>query len=138
MSFLNRLKFYLFGFAIGLVIVYYTLLKDRERDPWLPEGRVLNGIEKASLGVSNNVNCLLDCYGYTIENFDSIFWDNAEVHFSKSKTQKEPFPEYYITSKLNDDEILVFVELDDRGGKATLKNLENLSHPKSCDCNTGY
>ena len=38
MNFLNRLKFYLIGFSLGLFLIY-TLFKDRDWD-WLPENKV--------------------------------------------------------------------------------------------------
>ena len=38
MNFLNRLKFYLVGFILGLFLVFF-LFKDREWD-WLPENKI--------------------------------------------------------------------------------------------------
>lgn len=83
MNFLNRLKFYLIGFSLGLFLIY-TLFKDREWD-WLPENKVKNFILKYPLKINLNKDqpiILNDQFAKKI--FDLII--NGNVNFSESKT----------------------------------------------------
>ncbi len=50
MNFLNRLKFYLIGFGLGLFLIY-SLFKDREWD-WLPENKVKKFILETPLKIN--------------------------------------------------------------------------------------
>lgn len=83
MNFLNRLKFYLIGFSLGLFLIY-TLFKDREWD-WLPENKVKNFILKYPLKINLKKDqsiILNDQFAKKI--FDLII--NGNVNFSESKT----------------------------------------------------
>jgi hypothetical protein len=83
MNFLNRLKFYLIGFSLGLFLIY-TLFKDREWD-WLPENKVKNFILKNPLKIiliKDQSIILNDQFAKNI--FDLII--NGNVNFSESKT----------------------------------------------------
>lgn len=83
MNFLNRLKFYLIGFSLGLFLIY-TLFKDREWD-WLPENKVKNFILKYPLKINLKKDqsiILNDQFAKKI--FDLII--NGSVNFSESKT----------------------------------------------------
>ena len=92
MNFLNRLKFYLIGFSLGLFLIY-TLFKDREWD-WLPENKVKNFILKNPLKINlkkyiieyNNSSALFNvsfedtlCRLISIDNM--IFRDHYEPEY---------------------------------------------------------
>ena len=84
MNFLNRLKFYLIGFSLGLFLIY-TLFKDRDWS-WLPENKVKKFILENPLEIrlkKNQKNILNDQFSKKI--FDLII--NGNVNFSKSQTQ---------------------------------------------------
>ena len=84
MNFINRLKFYLVGFSLGLVLIY-TLFKDREWD-WLPENKVKNFILENPLKINlkkDQSHILTDQFSKKI--FDLII--NGNVNFSESKTK---------------------------------------------------
>jgi hypothetical protein len=84
MNFLNRLKFYLIGFSLGLFLIY-TLFKDRDWD-WLPENKVKKFILENPLEIrleKNEKNILNDQFSKKI--FDLIIKGN--VNFSKSQTK---------------------------------------------------
>ena len=84
MNFLNRLKFYLIGFSLGLFLIY-TLFKDRDWD-WLPENKVKKFILENPLKIrlkKNQKNILNDQFSKKI--FDLII--NGNVNFSKSQTK---------------------------------------------------
>lgn len=83
MNFLNRLKFYLVGFSLGLFLIY-TLFKDREWD-WLPENKVKNFILKNPL----KINLIKDQSIILNDQFAKKIFDliiNGNVNFSESKT----------------------------------------------------
>lgn len=83
MNFLNRLKFYLIGFSLGLFLIY-TLFKDREWD-WLPENKVKNFILKNPL----KINLIKDQSIILNDQFAKKIFDliiNGNVNFSESKT----------------------------------------------------
>ena len=138
-----RLKFYGLGFALGCVAVWATLYNGREeRSSWLPEGRVLEFLERTEIDISKQLKCQLECEGIPENFMDSTFWANAVVDFEKSDTKRKPCPEHYIESTLKDGrQVAVFVEncetcFDCEGeGVASLRSLDNvLGKKEDCDC----
>ena len=85
MNFLNRLKFYLLGFILGLFLVY-GIFKERNWD-WLPENKVKKFLLENPLKIFYNKkqNLLSDQLSKKI--FDIIV--NGDVNFSKSETKQE-------------------------------------------------
>jgi hypothetical protein len=105
----RRLKFYGIGFGLGLILVWATLLKDRDRASWLPEGRILDFLEKVDLTITKKAQCQLDCLQIDPNLFDKTFWENAEVDFKKSAVKLKPCPEHYIKSKLADGRVIALL-----------------------------
>lgn len=135
MTFKNRLKYYIIGFALGCVIVWATLIKDRERPAWMPEGRVIEYLEKAEILITDEAQCKLDCYAISSDFMNADFWSNAKVNFKKSATERKPCPEYYISSKLaNGTAIVVYIETCEQENKALLRNIET-PNQLNCKCN---
>ena len=85
MNFLNRLKFYLLGFILGLFLVY-GIFKERNWD-WLPENKVKKFLLENPLKIFYNKkqDFLSDQLSKKI--FDIIV--NGDVNFSKSETKQE-------------------------------------------------
>jgi len=128
----KRLIYYLFGFGLGCIVVWVTLIKDRNRPAWMPEGRVLESLVEKDISISGKIKCQLECNNISLDFMDSIFWKNAAIDFSKSATKRKPCPEYYIKSKTKNGKIfIVFVENCD--DDASLRKLE-LVNQKKCDC----
>lgn len=129
MNFLNRLKFYLFGFSLGLLLIY-TLFKDREWD-WLPENKVKKFILENPLKINlkkDQSNILTDQFAKKI--FDLII--NGNVNFSESKTKsvnKKYIIEYNNSSALFnisfDDTLCRIISIDNLIFK-DIYNTENL------------
>ena len=97
MNFLNRLKFYLTGFILGLFLVY-SLLNDREWD-WLPE----NKIKKFLLANPIKIYIEKSEALYFNESFSKKVFDvviNGNVLFSKSETKTDT--KNYILESNND------------------------------------
>ncbi len=56
MKFIHRLKYYIFGLAIGSLMVYFTLVKHRDEMPaWTPNDRVLQELRLADKTVSEGI-----------------------------------------------------------------------------------
>lgn len=98
----RRLKYYGLGFGLGLIVVWATLLKDRDRAAWLPEGRILEFLEEVEMDISDKALCQLNCYKIDTTMFDQTFWEKAKVDFKKSSVKRKPCPEHYIESTLAD------------------------------------
>ena len=84
MNFLNRLKFYLIGFILGLFLVY-SLFNDREWN-WLPENKIKNFLLvnpiKINIKKSEVVN-INESFSKKV--FDILL--NGNILFSKSETK---------------------------------------------------
>ena len=130
----KRLMYYGFGFALGCVIVWATLIKDRERPAWMPEGRVIEYLAKAKIQITNKAKCKLECNAIPSDFMNTDFWSTAKVNFKESSTKRKPCPEYYISSKLtNGTSIVVFIETCELENKASLRNII-ISNGLVCNC----
>ena len=96
MNFLNRLKFYLLGFILGLFLVY-GIFKERNWD-WLPENKVKKFLLENPLKIFYNKKQDLLSDQLSKKIFDIIV--NGDVNFSKSETKQE-FKIYLIENKQN-------------------------------------
>ena len=85
MNFLNRLKFYLLGFILGLFLVY-GIFKERNWD-WLPENKVKKFLLENPLKIFYNKKQDLFSDQLSKKIFDIIV--NGDVNFSKSETKQE-------------------------------------------------
>lgn len=86
---LRRIQIYAFGFFLGSIVVYVTLIRDRDRDlgSWLPESRVKSEIvEKFEAGKNE---CMLNCYDIDSIGFVEMVED-GDVVFSESDVSKTP------------------------------------------------
>ena len=84
MNFLNRLKFYLIGFGLGLFFIYF-LFKERKWD-WLPE----NKVKKIFLDNPLKINFKKEQDSILTDQLSKKIFDliiNGNVNFSESKTK---------------------------------------------------
>lgn len=92
MSFLQRFKYYLFGVALGSLIVYGMLIRGREFPAWLPEGRVLEELAVDSVIIADGVQLPFP---------DSLLIQHikkSDVLFSQSKVRDTVCKEYQLES----------------------------------------
>lgn len=93
-SFLRRLKYYGFGFALGLLFVFF-FFKNRGCS-WLPENRVKNTLLSRILVVSPEDEKMFKAHGWD----DSLvvsFLNDGDIEFGKSNKQGNP--QVYVLSK---------------------------------------
>ncbi|MCB9173426.1 MAG: hypothetical protein H6589_02360 [Flavobacteriales bacterium] len=141
MNFVGRLKYYLIGFGLGCVIVWATLYRNSDRPSWLPEGRILEFLEKTEIKISDELKCKLECNSIPLDFLNAKFFKNANVDFKQSATQRKPCPEYHITSTLpNKQTIVVYIENCElcegcsKEGTAELRNFELTNAKENCNC----
>lgn len=95
---LKKLKFYLVGFIPGLIIVLFFLNKKDASCSYFPNDRVI--AESITKPISIPLSMKMEFPTMKIdEEFikDSVI-ARGKIDFDKSQAQKEPFPEYYLTS----------------------------------------
>lgn len=136
-SFYRRLRFYAIGVLLGCVVVWALLIKDVERDAWLPKGRIKQslGSEIIDLKISKKATCQLSCYNLSQEIFSEDFFDKSKVDFDKSATKLKPCPEYFLVSKSGDLQISIYVTLCEIEQKATIRSVEVVNSDVVCNCN---
>lgn len=140
MTFRKRLTYYFFGLALGLVVVWAGLLKDRDRPSWLPQGRVFDFLSQVEIQIDDVAQCQLTCYGIPMTFMDAAFFKNADIDFEQSATQRKPCPEYYISFEYQGKKLVAFVEACEycdqciQEGQATLRNVRAIGQTSECNC----
>jgi len=117
---------------MGLLIVYITLIRGRNRDFdfWFPGPRVL--AEIAEVLDSNDVktNCLLECHQIFPSDLKK-FWQEANVDFSKSVVKK--FPKTYFAS-MDFGEVQVEIEFELDKKNAIIRGIRSSADRQNCNC----
>ena len=92
-KFKNRLKYYLLGLSLGVLVVYVTF--GNRSCSWLPENRVKNMIGEKEIIVGDSIISVMNCLNITNDDIYSLLKTGGEVEFSKSITDAYP-KVYYI------------------------------------------
>jgi hypothetical protein len=123
MKFIHRLKYFLLGFGIGLIFVFF-FFKDRGWD-WLPGNRVTKFILTNPMEIDENFLLLLHQNNIKTDLlFDVI--ENGSVLFSESET-KERIKNYKL--ELDTFKLTILVSFED--SSSTIINLNNLKDKQS-------
>lgn len=109
MNFLNRLKYYLIGVGLGILMVM-AIFKDRKLTSWTPQNQILKEMTEKPIDVSEKTLCFFECGGISGENeIDSIL-SIADVDFKLSNVEDHDAREYLL--KIEDhsiDEIRIVI-----------------------------
>ncbi len=91
MTFFQRLKRFLFGVAIG-VILTGVFFKDRLSvfTSWLPANVIKNNIKDSSVFLSDKADCQFAAYALTMSDVDELL-EEGKVDFSESQTKIKPY-----------------------------------------------
>lgn len=103
----NRIKFYAFGFLIGLIFVF--LFFQNRGCSWLPENRVKNAILENVIVCSPEAIDFIQSQKLTTEDY-ILLLNDGDVKFGKSKRDGEP-KVYYLTGKSPQGEIQAQFEM---------------------------
>ncbi len=90
MNFLQRLKRFMIGFGIGLILVYF-FFSDRLDllTSWLPNERVMERLRQTELLLPDSMLCRLNCHHLDSARVADLLID-GDVSFSTSLTRQEP------------------------------------------------
>lgn len=98
----RRILLFSFGVVLGCIMVYFTLIKGRNRTYWLPENRVKDLILKSEIVYSPHAKCVLKCRNINEADVMEIL-KNGDVNFEESNTHDTPCPSYAIDGSLAGD-----------------------------------
>jgi hypothetical protein len=95
MTFLKRLKFYAFGFGLGLLIVYVMF---GTRSCVTPNEQKMQELVFQHFSLSEKAQCKLKCLRKN-ETLLKIELRHFEVNYDLSSVRKEPCGEYFVEPK---------------------------------------
>jgi hypothetical protein len=130
MNFGRRLRTYLVGVGLGLLMVY-VFFGDRDLSSWTPEGRILTTIDSSAMVFSERAICQMNC----LQLSDSTIYkiqESAEVNFSESSTRREPCPVYKLESNWEEENYKLIWEVCENAEEVTLISI--LKEEKKCSC----
>ncbi len=106
----RRIRLYLVGFGLGLIICWIIFFKNGNRDlsGWLPGSRVTKFISYSKkLNADSSLICKLKCIGISIDDIRKAT-ATGDVDFGKSDTHKEPDHEYDVNIKVKGKPLEVY------------------------------
>ena len=121
MKFINRLGYYLGGFAIGLIILFFFLGGKNASCDYGPNARTvkhLAGLKKTYSDLANNTMATFDIDSTIVR--DIILY--GSVDFSKSETSTKPCKTYYIDNIYKENPVRVSLKKCD--SLVTITNIE--------------
>ncbi|WP_300675637.1 hypothetical protein [Soonwooa sp.] len=95
---LKKLKFYFVGFIPGLIIVFFILNKKGASCSYFPNERVIGESMTKPVSIPTNLKPELDLQKIDAQYLKDSIIGKGKIDFDKSQAQKQPFPEYYMTS----------------------------------------
>ena len=112
MKFIHRLGFYLGGFAIGLIILFFFLNGKRASCAYSPDARVMKNIRIKERIYSEEA--LLAMQRYKVDTaLVSEVLRSGDVVFSRSNTQGDPCNTYLVTGQSDENMLeLLFQNCD--------------------------
>ena len=109
MLFLKRLGFYLLGFSIGLIFLFYFLKRKNAEFCYTPNCRVLKNINTKKIEFSSEVNQFLIENKIDSSQINTILKE-GDVIFSKSDTHGKPCAVYIVKGAVNNEYIEISIE----------------------------
>lgn len=94
MGFWKRLRVYIIGFGLGLLLTY-MFFGNRGCGGWLPGNRVKASITESNFLMTQNMNCRMETANFTLDSLVQ-FIVKSDVVFSKSDVKGNP-KTYYLT-----------------------------------------
>lgn len=128
----RRIRVYLFGVILGVIVVYSSLIKDRGKEllGWLPGPRVLGELNEYPQQISDKANCQLKCYVLGESILEEVYM-NGDVKFSESRPKEDP---RYYKVELEKNKQIIQVELTCKDSLTTIASVIILGEEGKCDC----
>lgn len=109
MKFTQRLAFYLFGFSIGLIFLFFFLNKKGASCDYSPDARVKKNIRIKPKVYSENVLTQMKSK-YLDTTYVTNLLQTGNVDFSESDTKRDSCNLYVIYGKVKEEQIRLEVE----------------------------
>lgn len=131
MTFFRRLRLYLFGALLGILLVIF-FFGDRLRllTSWLPNNQVLLRLQMTETLYEPHALCKLECLDLDTADVSSL-QKEGDVLFDESDTHSDPII-YIVDSRIHDK--LVRMTFVARDSTSTLREVEMPYEQISCDC----
>lgn len=129
---IRRLRIYLFGFGLGLIMVYLFFGRDdsRDLDIWTPEQRILEAIRQDSVFMeSEKLHCFQSCLNMDDSLVLALFTNSENKSLNPGGN---PY-RYWINLETDDLHYEAIVEKDSLQ-KHKLVYIKNLDQQTNCAC----
>jgi hypothetical protein len=87
-KFKNRIKVYLIGFGLGLVLMFFMF--GNRACSWLPENRVKNMIAEKDIYIGDSMADAMECLNVNNDDIYRLLNDEGDIDFTRSKTEGNP------------------------------------------------
>ena len=124
MGFLRRLRYYLIGVGLGILLVL-AIFKDRNLGSWTPVNQIKGEIKEKAFVADDKLNCILACLEMDTTQFKDLLV-SADINFKSSQVE-------------NQNNRIYLLELNDRHfelniGKEGLKVVDYSMEDTNCIC----
>ena len=109
MKFIDRLGYYLGGFAIGLIFLAFFLSGKRSSCNYFPDARVLEDIRSKEQVYSNTALAKIDLYKIDTAQI-SVILQRGDIDFSRSNTDLDSCNIYLVTGEAAEKNIEMSVQ----------------------------
>ena len=130
MTFGYRIKLYLFGFLIGLLILAFIL---KGKSCAGPSDLKLQELTFQNLQVSEKAACKLNCLNLKESEIKTLLNKDFKVNFEKSEPRANPFGKYFLERKKTGSTDFSFV-IEDRDTLSVLMEVNLPKNLSTCDC----
>jgi len=127
----KRIQLYLFGLILGLVVVYFFVLKDKNIYK-TPQEIIFERLKSYSIIDSEISLCKFNCIGRDHKEL-GILLETAEINYSESDVRKKPFPVYKIYGK-NQGSAIQFFRAEMRDTNFVIIDLGLVAEKDTCAC----
>ena len=108
----RRFGLYGFGFAIGIVLVFFFLGGKNSSCNWMPNARMLEIIRSKQISYSSDVQYKIDNFIIDSTDINSILL-LGDIDFSKSQVKNNPCRNYLINGEVRNQEVAITVIICD-------------------------
>ena len=108
----RRFGLYGFGFAIGIVLVFFFLGGKDASCNWMPNDRMLKIIRSKNIGYSEDFQAALKNSFLDSTDINQILVD-GNIDFSKSQVKNNPCRNYLIDGEIEEQEVTISVKICD-------------------------
>jgi hypothetical protein len=132
----RRVRLYLFGFGIGLLICWVVFIKNGNRDltGWFPGSRVTKFITLSKkLDADSSLICKLKCNGISLDDIRKAT-ATGDVDFGKSNVNKDPDHEYDVKMTVKGKTLEIYFSENMRDSTAKILQVYPPLDGSNCNC----